>query len=279
MTELAIFDTIALPLLAFCALYLVPISIWRFSQQVKAIKAGEASQPEANQSIPTTHINFIDIFVVLAVSGYAWLGAKYAGEGIITVGSLLAGLLSQVFAIGFVVLLWIFRANLIDTFGLKLLQLKHLSWCLGIVLFAWGITALFQFAGYFSFLESYYGKAPLQEAVQILQSSEDIVLLSLIALLACVGAPLMEEVLFRGYIYPVVKKFSGTGVALMFSGVLFSLIHYNLASLPTLIVLGVLLALAYEKTRCLWVPIITHSIFNSATVGFQLLSRVTEIQP
>ncbi len=237
------------------------------------------AQPEANQSIPTAHINFIDVFIVLAVSAYAWLGAKYAGEGVITIGSLLQGLASQVFAIGFVVLLWIFRANLVETFGLKLLQLKHLRWCFGIVLSAWGITALFQFAGYFSFLESYYGQAPLQEDVQILQSSPDIVLLSLIALLACIGAPLMEEVLFRGYIYPVVKTFSGTGIALVFSGVLFSLIHYNLASLPTLIVMGILLALAYEKTRCLWVPIIAHCIFNSATVGFQLLSRVTEIQP
>ena len=51
-------------------------------------------------------------------------------------------------------------------------------------------------------------KENLQEIVQTLMANDDISLKIAIAVSAIIFAPLIEEVIFRGYIYPVIKRFS-----------------------------------------------------------------------
>ena len=90
---------------------------------------------------------------------------------------------------------------------------------------------------------------------------------------ACVGAPLAEEVIFRGYIYGVAKRFAGIPLAVVFSGLLFGAVHMNLAALLPLTILGIILALAYEYTGSLWGPIAIHFCFNAVTVGIQFIVK------
>ncbi|HWL52620.1 MAG TPA: type II CAAX endopeptidase family protein [Chthoniobacteraceae bacterium] len=79
-------------------------------------------------------------------------------------------------------------------------------------------------------------------------------------------APICEEFLFRGYIYGTLRRFLGPGLAIGLSSLLFAAIHVNLLALPILFLLAICLALAYEATGSIVVPIVMHLGFNSITL-------------
>ena len=83
---------------------------------------------------------------------------------------------------------------------------------------------------------------------------------------ACVLAPLYEELLFRAGLYRFCRQRLGRSSALLSSGLLFGAVHANWASFVPLSLLGVILALAYEATGDIRVPIVTHGLFNLNTV-------------
>lgn len=83
---------------------------------------------------------------------------------------------------------------------------------------------------------------------------------------ACVVAPLAEEVIFRGYIYPVLKRFTEPVFATIIVSLIFASIHHNVAALAPLAALSVLLIISYELSASLWVPIAIHSLFNGVNL-------------
>ncbi len=87
-----------------------------------------------------------------------------------------------------------------------------------------------------------------------------------VILLAVVIAPVAEELIFRGYFYGVLRKYSGRFWAVAITSFLFAGIHGHLPSLTGLLILGVVLALIYERTSNLWVPIAAHSFFNGISI-------------
>ena len=95
-----------------------------------------------------------------------------------------------------------------------------------------------------------------------------------IPLAGVIGAPIAEEIIFRGYLYPVAKKYTSQWFAVLFTGVLFGVVHLNLMGLPQLALIGILLAILYEVTGSLWVPIICHMAFNGMSMGLILLSKL-----
>ena len=76
-------------------------------------------------------------------------------------------------------------------------------------------------------------------------------------------APVTEETSYRGFIYPVIKKYSDRFFSVLFTSLIFALVHGNVPALAGLLVLAIVLTLAYEVTGCLWVPILMHCLFNS----------------
>ncbi len=85
-------------------------------------------------------------------------------------------------------------------------------------------------------------------------------------LLAVIIAPLTEELVFRGYLYGVIKKYGGQVAAMFTSALLFAAVHHNLPAMPALALLGIGLTLAYEITGSLWAPVVMHMLFNLAPV-------------
>jgi membrane protease YdiL (CAAX protease family) len=77
-------------------------------------------------------------------------------------------------------------------------------------------------------------------------------------------APIAEEMLFRGILYPMIKQLGFPRLAWWGVSALFAAIHFNLAIFPPLFVLALLLTLLYERTNNLLAPIVTHSLFNAA---------------
>ncbi|MEH3053306.1 MAG: type II CAAX endopeptidase family protein [Patulibacter minatonensis] len=98
------------------------------------------------------------------------------------------------------------------------------------------------------------------------------------ALLYPVAAPVAEELLFRGVLFKGLRdsfrgRFGrGPAVALgaVLSGVIFGALHLGGGQddfIPVLIALGILLALAYEWSGTLYVPIFIHATNNAIATG------------
>jgi uncharacterized protein len=87
---------------------------------------------------------------------------------------------------------------------------------------------------------------------------------------ALVVAPAAEELIFRGYIFGVLRRYTGRWWAMVTSALVFAAIHAHIPSLAGLFALAVALTLVYEGTGSLWAPILMHSLFNGITVVFTL---------
>ena len=83
-------------------------------------------------------------------------------------------------------------------------------------------------------------------------------------------APLFEELLFRGFLLPVLARRGRLAWALAFSALLFGAIHLQPAGLPILCTLGFALGLAMRQTGSLRAPILVHACWNG---GLFLLMR------
>ncbi|MFF1610221.1 CPBP family intramembrane glutamic endopeptidase [Amycolatopsis sp. NPDC058278] len=87
------------------------------------------------------------------------------------------------------------------------------------------------------------------------------------------AAAVTEELLFRGVLFRIVEERTGTGIALVLTGVLFGLSHlFNpdatlWGAIAIAIEAGGLLTAAYVATRKLWLPIGLHFGWNFAGAG------------
>ena len=79
------------------------------------------------------------------------------------------------------------------------------------------------------------------------------------------AAPFVEEVTFRGLLYPALKRRIGAAAAAVLSAALFSLVHWHLPTAPAIFTLGLALAYVYERTGTLSAPIAFHAMFNGWT--------------
>jgi len=92
-------------------------------------------------------------------------------------------------------------------------------------------------------------------------------------LVACVFAPIVEELTFRVLIFNALTKWTSVSVALVVSGLLFGAVH-AIGSPPAQILTvglplacgGVVLAYVYVTTRCFWSNVTTHACFNAVNV-------------
>ncbi len=88
-----------------------------------------------------------------------------------------------------------------------------------------------------------------------------------VTLMAVVAAPLVEEFIFRGYLYGVARRYGGRWAAVGVTSFLFAAIHLNPVGLLPLAVLGVVFALAYELTGSVWTSVLMHVLFNGLTLA------------
>ena len=117
-------------------------------------------------------------------------------------------------------------------------------------------------------------KENLQEIVQTLMTNDDISLKIAIALSAIIFAPLIEEIIFRGYLYPVIKRFSHPIFSCVITSLLFAVIHSNLEGLIPLFLLAIVLTIFYEISKSIWVPILMHACFNGVnTISILILTN------
>ena len=93
---------------------------------------------------------------------------------------------------------------------------------------------------------------------ETLASAPVLVLLTFVIFIAPVG----EEALMRGVIYPVLRQGMSIAIAALLSAVAFGLVHGNVVQLITTIPLGIIAALVYEATGYLRAAIGVHMTYN-----------------
>ncbi len=83
---------------------------------------------------------------------------------------------------------------------------------------------------------------------------------------AGIVAPFAEELVFRGVLYRVLRNFWPVLPAAVVSSVLFGLMHGFVEVFPGTMLLGFVMALAYERSGTLWVPFVIHAVYNSLSL-------------
>lgn len=87
---------------------------------------------------------------------------------------------------------------------------------------------------------------------------------------AVIGAPLIEEIVFRGIVFRSLRRVSPAWVAILASSVLFGLYHMNLVQIVYATLMGIVAGIIYEKSNNLLFPILVHVANNlvAAIQGF-----------
>ena len=109
--------------------------------------------------------------------------------------------------------------------------------------------------------------AAAQESVKALQSTENNTQLIHFGIVTIIAAPLVEELLFRGILYPTVKQLGYPKFALWSISIFFALQHMNASTFVPLLFVSVVLIFLYESTENLLAPIVTHALFNAFNYG------------
>jgi membrane protease YdiL (CAAX protease family) len=214
-------------------------------------------------------------FVGSSLAGLA-MAKEDAGEvdlGTLESGDLAAGIVMQLMFAGATALVVVKRVSLVRWLGLRW---PGWAWVMviapGALFGMWTLGAVLQGVGYMGWLES-LGVETQQDTVRLLHEAKDPMVIVMMGVMAVVVAPICEEVVFRGFLYPLAKRYAGVWAAVISSGLLFAVAHPSLMALLPLAVLGMGLAVIYERTRSIWAPIAVHAVFNGATVAIQLMIR------
>jgi len=123
------------------------------------------------------------------------------------------------------------------------------------------------------FLSRFEFTAQPQEAVRVMQEARSNGEMALYGIFAIIIAPFVEELIFRGILYPAMKQNGYRHLALWGTSIFFAITHANLAAVLPLTVLAVILTFLYETTNNLLAPIVTHSLFNAANYAFMLWQK------
>jgi uncharacterized protein len=88
----------------------------------------------------------------------------------------------------------------------------------------------------------------------------------LLVLIVGIGAPIVEEIFYRGLLQRSISHRFGVWPGIVGSGLIFGISHFQMLQLPALVVLGVVLAYVTERTGRLGPAIFSHVAFNMITV-------------
>lgn len=153
---------------------------------------------------------------------------------------------------------------IIEDFGLGIL-----TWLIAFPI----VGAVSQIMEFITFVLT--GLSPVDQiAVRYLKvAKESPVLLSIALFAILVAAPVIEEFVFRGFLYTYLRKRFKMVKAITISALIFSLFHFspdqgggNISLLSSLFALALFLGFLYERQRSLIAPIALHMTFNSISV-------------
>lgn len=101
--------------------------------------------------------------------------------------------------------------------------------------------------------------------------------IALMSVLVVVGAPIGEELVYRGALYRYLHRRLSPSYSIALASALFALMHFNLYSFVPLFVLSVGLCLVYRITGNLVSSIVMHGCFNAMNLILMLTVGPSEL--
>lgn len=260
------------------AIGVVAFRIWRVAKPL------EAMEPRPGSWVDASAFTAADGIVVAALSMILLYGLNgtgdpeasqgEAGPDELTVGALVA---NAVFMLTLWTLLmgylsFVRQLSVREVFGLTRMSVAR-AVGLGLLILIPVVlvvnTSAYLVSGW---LEQFWTGLEPQNAVQAFRDNNQPGVRVMMVVFAVFIAPLVEETFFRGFIYPVFKKYTVGPYAAICSSLLFGLVHLHVGSLVPLVILALLLCRVYERTGSLIVPMVIHSGFNAISlIGLMLL--------
>ena len=77
-----------------------------------------------------------------------------------------------------------------------------------------------------------------------------------------IGAPIVEEYLFRGVLFEELAKICSSKATIFLTALVFGIYHFNIVQTPNTFFMGLVMAYVYYKTRSIKAPIIIHATNN-----------------
>ena len=92
-------------------------------------------------------------------------------------------------------------------------------------------------------------------------------------------APFVEEIAFRGFLYPALNKYMGIYPSILITSALFTVAHYpqikeDYNFMAIIFMLSIAITYARAKTGSTWVAIVMHHIYNLVYVGIGFINFV-----
>ena len=122
-------------------------------------------------------------------------------------------------------------------------------------------------------LQQFVDERKLEEPVRKVTDSAHGAAFILLTIVVVVGAPIVEELFFRGLVLRSLQRRFGDVWAVVGSAVLFGVAHFEPLQLPALVALGVILGGMAVSTKRLGPSILAHAGFNLVTMVAFALQR------
>lgn len=228
------------------------------------------------------------MFLVLPVIAYIWFYPEFnSQDGLAEMDSIARGWLNYgaIIVIGLGLLIYTFYINprsAVPAWGsgsfegknIKHLLMGVLTWLIGFPLVVLAGEIIGLIVG--NFVPDY---KPEQTAVKQLKETvtDPVLFWSMVAIIVTF-IPMIEELLFRGYLQTWIKGHLGYKWAIVLTAAIFALFHFsttqgigNIELLTSLFILALFLGWIYERERSLWASIALHATFNALSIGMILL--------
>jgi membrane protease YdiL (CAAX protease family) len=88
----------------------------------------------------------------------------------------------------------------------------------------------------------------------------------LLLVVVALGAPIVEEMTYRGFLQGSLRRSMDPRVALVVVAALFAGVHFSVIEFPGLFAFALILGVCFEKSKGLALPIITHMAFNATAI-------------
>ena len=95
----------------------------------------------------------------------------------------------------------------------------------------------------------------------------------LLFVIVVVCAPLVEEIVYRGFIQHNLAAAYGARISLFLASFWFAAVHLQLAEFPGLFAFALVLGLCFSRTKRLGLSIVTHVSFNATALTVMALTR------
>ncbi len=107
----------------------------------------------------------------------------------------------------------------------------------------------------------------------VIAATKDMNPISILAFVFSLGImpALVEEFLFRGFLFTSLRKYLGVFIALLLSAAIFSFVHMDQGSILQLFCLGFVFAFVFEKNHSLIPSMVAHCLWNLTTFTLILM--------